>query len=78
VESGEGLREGSPGIAEALGRGRYVSVYSRSGNDVSGYVCDYDGAGILVDARDPSGDPGDYEFLPWAGVERVVVRPGPR
>jgi hypothetical protein len=78
VEGEKGLREGSPGITEALGRGRYVSVYSRSGTDVSGYVCDYDGAGILVDARDPSGDPGNYEFLPWTGVERVVIQPVPR
>jgi hypothetical protein len=68
------LRVGSPGVAEALGRGSSVSVFSRSGNDVTGYVCDYDGTGILVDTRDPSGDPGGYEFLPWTSVERVVVR----
>lgn len=77
MQGGDGLREGSPRIGEALGRGSFVAVFSRSGNDVSGYVCDYDVSGILVDTRDPSGDPGDYEYLPWAGVERVVVRSAP-
>lgn len=71
--NGRGLREGSPGIEEALGRGRFVSVSSRVGNDLSGYVCGVDGVGILVDVRDPNGDPSGYEFLPWSGIERVRV-----
>ncbi len=65
------LREGSPRIPEAFERGSFVSVTVRSGNDVSGYVCDRDGAGLLLDVRDPSGDPGGYEFLPWSSIERV-------
>ena len=68
-----GLREGSPRIVEALGRGRLVSVSARVGNDVSGYVCDRDGSGLLLDVRDPSGDPSGYEFLPWSSIERVKV-----
>jgi hypothetical protein len=67
------LREGSPSIPEAFGRGSLVSVVVRSGYDVLGYVCDYDGAGILLDLRDPSGDPSGYEFLPWSSVERVRI-----
>ncbi len=67
------LREGSPRIADAFGRGSLVSVVVRSGYDVLGYVCDHDGAGILLDLRDPSGDPNGYEFLPWSTVERVRV-----
>ena len=70
----EGLREGSPSIQEAFGRGSPVSVVVRSGYDVSGYVCDHDGAGLLLDLRDPSGDPSGYEFLPWSSVERVRIQ----
>ena len=69
----QGLREGSPQIAEALARGSFVSVSARVGNDVSGYVCDHGGSGLLLDVRDPSGDPGGYEFLPWSSIERLRV-----
>lgn len=68
-----GLRKGSPEIAGALVRGSLVSATVRSGYDVSGYVCDRDGSGLLLDVRDPSGDPGGYEFLPWSSIERVRV-----
>lgn len=70
---GGALREQAPGISGALERGAYVSVSSKVGTDVEGYICDRDEAGLLLDVRDPSGDPGDYEFLPWASVERVVI-----
>lgn len=70
----QGLREGSPSILEALTRGSFVSVSARVGNDLSGYVCDHDGSGLLLDVRDPSGDPGGYEFLPWSSIERVKVQ----
>ena len=43
----------------------------RSGYDVHGYVCDHDAAGLLLDLRDPSGDPSGHEFFPWCSVERV-------
>ncbi len=69
----QGLREASPEISEALGRGSFVSVSARVGNDLSGYVCDRDGSGLLLDVRDPSGDPGGYEFLPWSSIERVRI-----
>jgi hypothetical protein len=68
------LREGSPRIPEALGRGSFVAVSARVGNDLSGYVCDIDVSGLLLDVRDPSGDPGGYEFLPWSSIERVRIR----
>jgi hypothetical protein len=71
--STQGLREGSPKISEALGRGSFVAVSARVGNDLSGYICDKDEAGLLLDVRDPSGDPGGYEFLPWSSIERVRV-----
>jgi hypothetical protein len=67
------LREGSPKIPEALRRKSFVSVTIRSGYDVSGYVCDRDQSGLLLDVRDPSGDPSGYEFLPWSSIERVRV-----
>ena len=69
-----GLREDSPSIEQGLARGQRVSVVVRSGLDVSGYVCDRDGNGLLLDLRDPSGDPDGYEFLPWSSVERVALR----
>lgn len=72
--SAQGLRDGSPEIGEAFGRGTFVSATVRSGYDVSGYVCDRDAAGILLDVRDPSGDPGGYEFLPWSSIERVKIQ----
>jgi hypothetical protein len=68
------LREGSPKISEAFTRGSFVSVTIRSGYDVSGYVCDRDGSGLLLDVRDPSGDPSGYEFLPWSSIERVKIQ----
>jgi hypothetical protein len=40
---------------------------------LTGYVCDHNGTGLLLDVRDPSGDPTGYEFLPWASIERVSV-----
>lgn len=70
----QGLRPGSPEIGGAFERGSFVSLTVRSGSDVSGYVCDRDSAGILLDVRDPSGDPGGYEFLPWSSVERVKIQ----
>jgi hypothetical protein len=72
-DEAQGLREGSPAISEAFGRGSFVSVSARVGNDVSGYVCDSDGSGLLLDIRDASGDPSRYEFLPWSSIERVRV-----
>lgn len=72
-EKGAEMREQSPMISGALGRGAYVSVAARVGTDLRGYVCDRDESGLLIDVRDPSGDPGDYEFLPWSSIERVVV-----
>jgi hypothetical protein len=69
-----GLREWSPQIPKAFERGAFVSVSARVGNDVSGYVSDSDGSGLLLDIRDPSGDPGGYEFLPWSSIERVRIR----
>ena len=67
------MREGAPEIPGFLGRGSFVSVSARTGNDLAGYVCDRDGTGWLLDVREPSGDPGGYEFLPWSSIERVSI-----
>jgi hypothetical protein len=69
----QGPREEAPRIPDALARGSFVSVSARIGNDVMGYVCDADASGLLLDARDPSGDPTGYDFLPWTSIERVSV-----
>ena len=71
-----GMREGAPEIQGFFGRGSFVSVSARTGNDLAGYVCDRDGSGLLLDVRDPSGDPTGYEFLPWSSIERVSVEEG--
>ena len=72
-EGADGLREGAPGIAQLLARGSFVFVSARTGNDISGYVCDSDANGLLLDTRDPSGDAGGYDFLPWSSIERVTA-----
>ena len=68
-----GMREGAPEIPGFLGRGSFVSISARTGNDLAGYVCDRDGSGLLLEVRDPSGDPHGYEFLPWSSIERVIA-----
>jgi hypothetical protein len=70
----DGMREDAPRITGFLGRGSLVTVSARTGNDLKGYVCDQNENGLLLDARDPSGDPTDYEFLPWSSIERVSGR----
>jgi hypothetical protein len=71
-----GMREGAPEIPGFLGRGCFVSVSARIGNDLAGYVCDHDASGLLLDVRDQSGDATGYEFLPWSSIERVSVEEG--
>lgn len=71
VESKESLRQDAPQIEGFLGRGSQVTVSARTGVDLRGYVCDQNESGLLLDARDPSGDPTGYEFLPWSSIERV-------
>ncbi|CAA9390046.1 MAG: hypothetical protein AVDCRST_MAG22-521 [uncultured Rubrobacteraceae bacterium] len=68
-----GLRGDAPGLDGFFSRGSLVSVSARTGNDLQGYVCEADERGLLIDVRDPSGDPGGYEFLPWSSIERVVT-----
>jgi hypothetical protein len=63
--------EGVPEIRGYLGRGSFVSVSARIGNDLAGYVCDRDESGLLLEVRDPSGDPHGYDFLPWSSIERI-------
>jgi hypothetical protein len=67
----QGLREGAPKIAEVLARGEFVWVVAKTSSDVGGYVCDRDENGLLLDIRDPSGDPAGYSFLPWSSIERL-------
>jgi RimJ/RimL family protein N-acetyltransferase len=68
------MREDAPRITGFLGRGSLVTVSARTGTDLKGYVCDQNENGLLLDARDPSGDPTHYEFLPWWSIERVSGR----
>jgi hypothetical protein len=67
----EAMREGAPDLPGFLARGSLVSVSARIGNDLAGYVCDRDESGLLLEVRDPSGDPHGYDFLPWSSIERI-------
>jgi hypothetical protein len=69
----EGMRGDAPRITGFFGRGTLVMVSARTGVDLEGYVCDQNESGLLLDARDSSGDPTGYEFLPWSSIERVSV-----
>ena len=71
VGSNGGMRKEAPEITGFLSRGSFVSISARIGNDLAGYVCDRDGSGLLLEVRDPSGDPHGYEFLPWPSIERI-------
>jgi hypothetical protein len=71
AESKGGPQGDAPRIEGFLGRGSLVTVAARTGVDLAGYVCDRNESGLLLDARDPSGDPTGYEFLPWSSIERV-------
>jgi len=73
TESKQSMREDAPRIEEFLGRGSLVTVSARTGVDLAGYVCDQNESGLLLDARDPSGDPTGFEFLPWSSIERVSI-----
>jgi hypothetical protein len=67
------LRSGAPDLGAFLQRGKFVSVMARTGNDIMGFVCDWSEVGVLIDARDQSGDATGYELLPWSSIERVSV-----
>lgn len=67
----EGMRGDAPQITGFLGRGNFVTLSAKTGIDLRGYVCDHNESGVLLDARDQSGDPTGYEFLPWSSIERV-------
>ena len=69
----EALRDEAPEISGFLGRGKFVSVSARTGNDIVGFVCDWNESGVLIDVRDGSGDATGYELLPWSSIERVSV-----
>ena len=71
AENTEGMREDAPRLTDFLGRGSLVTVSARTGVELDGFVCDQNEIGLLVDSRDPSGDPTGYEFLPWSSIERV-------
>ena len=73
TENTEGMRGDAPRITGFFGRGTLVMVSARTGVDLEGYVCDQNESGLLLDARDSSGDPTGYEFLPWWSIERVSV-----
>jgi hypothetical protein len=67
------MRDEAPEIPGYLGRGNFVSVSARTGNDIAGFVCDWNEMGVLIDVRDQGGDATGYELLPWSSIERISV-----
>lgn len=60
----------APKVSDALKKGTYVTV-TTWGNDISGFVCDWEQAGLLLDATEP--DESGYFFLPWGSVQHVRI-----
>lgn len=67
------IKDEAPDISSGLKRGRLVKISARIGSDLSGYVCDRDAVGLLLDVRHPSGVHADYEYITWQSIERVTV-----
>ncbi|CAN5448341.1 hypothetical protein BH20ACT10_BH20ACT10_22980 [soil metagenome] len=61
----------APKVSDALKRGTFVTVSTWS-DDVSGLVCDWEDAGILLDEAEESG----YLFVPWSSVRHVRIGEG--
>lgn len=58
----------APKVSDALKKGTFVTVSTWS-EDLSGLVCDWEMAGILLDQLDESG----YLFVPWGSVRHVRI-----
>ncbi len=58
----------APKVSDALKKGTFVTV-STWGDDISGLVCDWEAAGILLDEPD---EPG-YLFVPWSSIRHVRI-----
>lgn len=63
-----------PKVSDALRKGGLVSVILRSGQELTGLVCDRDESGLLLDTREPEDECPEYVFLPWSSVEQVRVQ----
>ncbi|MDF2702376.1 MAG: hypothetical protein K0S10_1320 [Rubrobacteraceae bacterium] len=65
----------APMMGDILRRGTLMTVTATGGGKSSGYVCDHDGLGLLLDLRgDPDGDATGYRLFPWSSVEHVMIK----
>ena len=65
-------------VVDALRRGTLVRVTLRSGSEQTGYVCDSDETGLLLDPRDTDDDTLGYRLFLWDVVEYITVSPEAR
>lgn len=68
-------------VDDALRRGTLVRVSILSGSEHTGYVCDTDTAGLLIDPQDTQEEEDDtlgYRLFPWRVIEYVTVSPEAR
>lgn len=69
----------APLVDDALRRGTLVRVTLLSGSEHTGYVCDSDAAGLLLDPQDTQDDDTlGYRLFPWRVIEYVTVSPAAR
>ena len=67
----------APMVDDALRRGTLVRVTLLSGPEHTGYICDTDTAGLLIDPQDTQeeDDTLGYRLFPWRVVEYMTVSP---
>ncbi|MDQ4003412.1 MAG: hypothetical protein M3259_06195 [Actinomycetota bacterium] len=69
----------APMVVDALRRGTLVRVTLQSGSEHTGYVCDTDPTGLLLDPQDTQDDDTlGYRLFPWHVIEYVTISPEAR
>ncbi len=64
----------APTVVDALKRGTLVRVTLQSGSEHTGYVCDSDETGLLLDPQDTDDTLG-YRLFLWDVIEYITVSP---
>jgi hypothetical protein len=65
-------------VVDALKRGTLVRVTLQSGSEHTGYVCDSDETGLLLDPQDTDDDTLGYRLFLWDVIAYITVSPEAR
>ncbi len=68
----------APTVVDALKRGTLVRVSLQSGSEHTGYVCDSDETGLLLDPRDTDDETLGYRLFLWEVIEYITISPEAR